>query len=404
MDDLFGFETAKHFTVTEINRYIRDKFQRDSTLSSLWIQGEISNFRPHYSGHLYFTLKDSTGTLKCVMFKSAATRMRFRLENGMRVLAYGNISVFERDGVYQLYCEQITQEGLGDLYTAFEQLKRRLEAEGLFTDARKKPLPQIPGAVCVVTSPTGSVIKDIFNVALRRFPNATIRVVPVQVQGTSAAGQIADAIDRINVGSWGDLIIVARGGGSLEDLWAFNEEVVARAISRSQIPVVSAVGHETDFTICDFVADLRAPTPSAAAELAFPDISSLCEKVQYYDGILRSALKHTLTHKKYQLERCTRSAVFTKPLRRVEEEQMRLAGLESRLLTAMKQSAGQREAQLALMCGKLDSLSPLAVLARGYALATAEQDGRVVRRTEDVATGERIYVRLQEGQLHCEVL
>jgi exodeoxyribonuclease VII large subunit len=240
-------------------------FKRDAALSDIWVKGEVSNFRPHYSGHMYFTLKDESSAIRCVMFRSAASRMRFMLENGMKAIVFGSVSVFERDGQYQLYCEEIRSDGVGDLYIAFEQMKARLEAEGLFEAARKRPLPLIPRAVCVLTSPTGSVVHDIINVATRRFPKAVIKVFPVKVQGEGAAGQVARAVEIVNARQLADVIIVARGGGSIEELWPFNEEVVARAVAASGVPVISAVGHETDFTICDFAADVRAPTPSAAA-------------------------------------------------------------------------------------------------------------------------------------------
>ena len=393
----------KQFTVSEINRYINEKLKYDLVLMDLWIKGEISNFRPHYSGHLYFTLKDSSSTLKCVMFKGAASKLRFAIENGMKVLIRGSISVFERDGQYQLYCEEIKNDGVGDLYLAYEQLKKKLEEQGLFDAALKKTIPMIPGSVCVITSPTGSVVKDIINVSLRRFPKANIKIFPVQVQGETAAPQIAKAIRKVNALSIADLIIVGRGGGSIEDLWAFNEEIVARAIFDSTIPIISAVGHETDFTICDFVADLRAPTPSAAAELAFPDMDALLERIFHSHSRLKSAFLNNVERKKRQLDRCTNSTVFTKPLFRLEHERMRLNGVENRLFAAVQLMEKHHSSKLALLSAKLDSLSPLKVLARGYAIVSEAKTGKIVHKIADVSEGDPVKIRLSEGSLECTV-
>ena len=390
-------------SVTELNRYINSMFKRDATLSDIWVKGEISNFRPHYSGHLYFTLKDESSAIRCVMFRSAASRMRFALENGMKALILGSVSVFERDGQYQLYCEEIRGDGVGDLYVAFERLKRSLESEGLFDASRKKPLPMIPRAVCVLTSPTGSVVHDIINVATRRFPKAVVKIFPVKVQGEGAAAQVARAIRIVNERRLADAIIVARGGGSIEELWAFNEEAVARAVAASGIPVISAVGHETDFTICDFAADVRAPTPSAAAEIAFPDAGALAAGLESSSRLLRGALMKRLERSRARLRRCEGSYVFKKPLDGVGARRMRLAMIEDRLAAAMRSAVGQDRARVAILASRLDALSPLAVLARGYAVVADASTGRVLRRAADAHVGQAVNVRLSEGSLACEV-
>jgi exodeoxyribonuclease VII large subunit len=376
----------------------------DPVLENVWVKGEISNYRPHYSGHMYFSLKDAGAAIRCVMFRSAASKLRFAAENGMKVIVGGNISVFERDGQYQLYCEEIISDGLGDLHVAFEQLKNKLEAEGLFAQARKKPIPSMPKSVCLVTSPTGSVVRDMLNVALRRFPKAHIKIYPVQVQGESAAPQIARAIRAVNELALADLIIVARGGGSLEDLWAFNEEMTARAVGESAVPVISAVGHETDFTICDFAADLRAPTPSAAAELAFPDLFAVGERLRQYEARLKSALLKKAERGRGRLERCLASVVFTKPLDRTEYARMRVNSAGDKLVDAMRRAASNNKSEVAALAGRLNALSPLAVLSRGYAVVTAQKSGDVVKRAASVQVGELVRVRLQEGQLVCEAI
>ncbi|MDR1062169.1 MAG: exodeoxyribonuclease VII large subunit [Clostridiales bacterium] len=397
-------QTFRPYTVSEINRHINALMKSDPFLAGVWVKGEISNYRPHYSGHMYFTLKDSGAAIKCVMFRSAASRLRFGVENGMSVIIGGAVSVFERDGQYQLYCEDIVSDGLGGLYVAYEQMKNRLEAEGLFDASRKKPIPAMPKAVCLVTSPTGSVVRDMLNVALRRFPGACIKLFPVQVQGAAAAPQIARAIGAINGQGLADLIIVARGGGSLEDLWPFNEEATARAVSESAIPVISAVGHETDFTICDFVADLRAPTPSAAAELAFPDIGVICERLDQYGRRLKSALLKKAERSRGRLGRCLASAAFAKPLNRVELCRMRAHAAEEKLAAAIRRSLEKNKAATAVLAGKLNALSPLAVLSRGYAVVTEPKSGDVLKDAARVRIGDQVRIQLRDGRLLCEAL
>ena len=392
------------FTVSEINKYINGLMKSDSRLRDVLVSGEVSNFRPHYSGHLYFTLKDNSCSLRCVMFKSAASRLRFALENGQNIIASGNISVFERDGQYQLYCESIRSDGIGDLYIAFEQMKKRLSEAGLFDQARKKPLPLYPRAVCVITSPTGSVIRDIINVSIRRFPMAVIKLFPVQVQGAGAAPQIVRAIGMINANKLADVIIVARGGGSIEDLWAFNEESIAQAINDSSIPIVSAVGHETDFTICEFAADLRAPTPSAAAELVFPEAAVLSKQIDQQAAQLKHLLSTKIELAKRRLERCLSSSVFTKPTLRIEYARMRLNSAEEKLIGVMRSTNEINFSRIAVLSAKLNALSPLLTLARGYAAITDYLSGAIIKSANETAVGQCVVARLYDGALRCEVL
>ncbi|MCL2057476.1 MAG: exodeoxyribonuclease VII large subunit [Oscillospiraceae bacterium] len=399
-----GARQARGYTVSEINRYINNLMKASPELLDVSVSGEVSNFRPHYSGHLYFTLKDSACSLRCVMFRGAASRLRFKLENGQNIVARGSISVFERDGQYQLYCEDIRTDGVGDLYIAYEQLKLKLSEEGLFDQQRKKALPLLPGSVCVITSPTGAVIRDIVNVTSRRFPRAVLKLLPVQVQGALAAPQIARAIGLVNEQGLADVIIVARGGGSIEDLWAFNEEAVARAIAGSAVPVVSAVGHETDFTICDFVSDLRAPTPSAAAELVFPEAAALWGRVDQCGKLLRYALQKKSEQAKRRLLRCMSSRVFARPTFMVDDARMRLNGAEEKLMGAVGAVGARNAAKVALLSARLDALSPLSTLARGYAVATGVPGGETIKSIADVVVGQHIAVRVRDGALECRVV
>ena len=398
-----GGKPERCYTVSEINRYINDSMKSDPLLQDVFINGEVSNYRPHYSGHLYFTLKDGSCALRCVMFRNAASKLRFQLENGQSVIIRGSVSVYERDGQYQLYCDEIHADGVGDLYTAFEQMKRKLSDEGLFDQSAKKPLPYFPRNVCVLTSPTGSVVRDIINVATRRFPMVAIKIFPVQVQGFAAAAQVARAIELVNSRKLADVIIVARGGGSLEDLWAFNEEVIARAIAASNIPIVSAVGHETDFTICDFVSDLRAPTPSAAAELVFPEAAAIWRRVEQNEKLLGYALQKKCEQAKRRLDVCMSGRVFTKPGFRVDYARIRVNAIEERLIGAMRTLGDRNAAKVALLSARLSALSPLSTLARGYAIVSDTTGGIMIKNAEAVIIGQHIDVRLQDGVLRCEV-
>lgn len=307
-------------TITELNKYMKDKIAGDEFLQNVYVKGEISNFKNHYTGHMYFTLKDENSLIKCIMFKSFAERLKFAPKDGMKVVVFGTVAIYERDGVYQIYVKAMKEDGLGDLYTAYNELKEKLEKEGLFDIKHKKKIPFMPKTIGVLTSKTGSVIRDIINVSTRRNPNIYIRLYPVPVQGEGAGEKIAHAIQVMNEKKLADVIIVARGGGSLEDLWPFNEECVARAIFESELPVISAVGHETDFTIADFVSDLRAPTPSAAAELAVPEINKIEEMISNYQNRYRLALKKKVDYMKLQFEKCMQSRCFKEPLEKINEK------------------------------------------------------------------------------------
>ncbi|MCL2508022.1 MAG: exodeoxyribonuclease VII large subunit [Oscillospiraceae bacterium] len=389
-------------TVTQLNTYVKSIIEGDPNLGNVFVVGEISNFTNHYrTGHYYMTLKDEGAAVKAVMFKTSNARLRFTPENGMSVVARGRVSVFERDGQYQLYIDDMQPDGIGALSLAFEQLKSRLAEEGLFDAARKKELPPYPGRIGVITSPTGAAVRDIITVLGRRFPLAEVVFCPVQVQGPAAAGQIAAAVGRFNRGRLADVIIVGRGGGSLEELWAFNEEIVARAVAASEIPVISAVGHETDYTICDFAADLRAPTPSAAAELAAPDWR---EQAAYLSGIrfvLEKALSDMITGGKTRLRLLSSSAGLTSHAVLFGNYRQMLDKYMDRLVRQADGCIAQGRSRLVLYGGKLDALSPLKVLSRGYAIAS--MDGAVVGSVEHISAGDRLAVRVSDGTLKCAV-
>ncbi len=390
-------------TVGQINTYIKSIIDGDPNLNYIFVVGEISNFTNHYrTGHYYFTLKDETSAIKAVMFRSSAQRIKFVPENGMRVILRGRVSVFERDGQYQLYVDDMQPDGAGALNLAFEQLKAKLEAQGLFDASRKKPIPEIPERVGVITSPTGAAVRDILNVLGRRFPLAKVVFCPVQVQGVSAAPQIAQAIDLFNRYDAADVLIVGRGGGSIEDLWAFNEEQVALAVSRSNIPVISAVGHETDFTICDFVADLRAPTPSAAAELAVPDWA---EQRAYVSGLMlhaSSLIRQNLVEQKAMVNTLSQSRVLKNPLETVEIGRQALDSLLNRLLFAQKSNFNSSASRFAEACAKLDALSPLKVLSRGY--AAVYSGGKITDSAAKTDMTKNISVRFADGEIECKPL
>lgn len=390
-------------TVSSVNRYIKEIISRDMILSNLWVKGEVSNFKNHSSGHMYFTLKDANSLIKCVMFKTQNTFLKFMPENGMKVIIRGYISVYERDGQYQLYVEEMINDGVGNLHIAFEQLKKRLSEEGIFESCYKKPIPFMPSSIGVVTSSTGSVIRDIINVLDRRFYNACIKVYPVKVQGLGAAKEISRAIDTLNSLNCVDVIIIARGGGSIEELWPFNEELVARSIFKSKIPVISAVGHETDYTICDFVADVRAPTPSAAAEIVMPEKRQLVNRLIELDIRFRSAVLRNAKIKRKRLEELKNSAVFRQPYDRVYQERMKLDILCKDLKRAFLVKQERSEAKLKFLIGKLDALSPLTILARGYSIVKSADDKHIVKSVKDVTKGEEIEVNLSDGNIECTV-
>ena len=389
-------------TVTELNQYIKDLIDINPPLSDVYIKGEISNFKAHSSGHFYFTLKDEGSALKSVMFRASAQRMEFLPENGMKVIAHGRISAFVRDGAYQLYADSMEPDGVGALYIAFEQLKRKLEAEGLFAESRKKPLPKIPSVVGIVTSPTGAAVRDIINICKRRFPYAKLVLYPALVQGTDAPASVASGIEYFNRTNSADVLIVGRGGGSMEDLWAFNSEIVARAAAASHIPLISAVGHETDFTICDFVADRRAPTPSAAAEIAVPDTGELKQKFLNVISRERAVLERTLEGYRQRLLRSSTSRVLTSPIHTVEDRRMTVLSIARRMEPAIRRETEKRQAQLAAASGKLSALNPMAVLQRGFS-ATYSSSGALMKSVADIAVDDEIVVFLADGSADAVV-
>lgn len=392
----------KALSVTELNKYIKDKIATDELLNNVLIKGEISNFKHHYTGHMYFTLKDDNSLIKCIMFKSYTTNLKFVPKDGMEVLAFGTISVFERDGVYQLYCKAMQEDGLGSLYKAYEELKDKLEKEGLFDERYKKQLPKMPKVIGVLTSNTGSVIKDIINVSTRRNPNVYIKLYPVPVQGEGAGEKIAEAIKIMNDQKLADVLILARGGGSLEDLWPFNEEVVARAIHKSELPIVSAVGHETDFSISDFVADLRAPTPSAAAELVVPNIAEIGQKLDVYNLRLKNALKKKIDIMKMRYEKCMKSRIYTDPLRNINDQYLKLDIIIKNMTNSVLTKLQKSKTEAATNITKLDTLSPLKTLSRGYSIV--QKDDKVIKSSKDLKQDDIISIRLQDGAKDAKII
>ncbi len=389
-------------SVTDLNKYIKNKITDDEYLNNILIKGEISNYKHHYTGHLYFTLKDENSLIKCIMFKSYAQKLQFEPKDGMKVYIFGEVSVFERDGIYQVYAKAMEEDGLGDLYTKYQKLKTDLEERGLFKEEHKKKIPMMPKTIGVLTSQTGSVIKDIINVSTRRNPNVYIRLLPVPVQGEGAAEKIAKGIEYMNENKLADVLILARGGGSLEDLWPFNEEIVAQSIYNSEIPIISAVGHETDFSISDFVADLRAPTPSAAAELAVPNIYDIKQKINVYQNRLKMALTKKLEIIKLRYEKCMSSMVFKDPLKRINENYIKIDMCIKQLeknINAIKEENKKKYIELV---SKLDTLSPLKTLLRGYSIV--EKNGKVVKKVEDLNTGDEISIRLENGKKKAKIM
>ncbi len=383
-------------TVTQLNSYIKDKIANDEFLNTVYIKGEISNYKHHYTGHLYFTLKDENSLIKCIMFKTYTSHLNFEPKDGMKVLILGTVSVFERDGVYQIYCKAMQEDGLGSLYTAYEKLKESLEKEGLFNKEYKKSIPTMPKTIGVLTSQTGSVIRDIINVSTRRNPNVHIKLLPVPVQGEGAGIKIADAIQFMNDKKIADIIILARGGGSLEDLWPFNEEVVARAIFHSEIPIISAVGHETDFTIADFVADLRAPTPSAAAELAVPDVAKIKTDIEKYRNRLKIALMKKLEFMKLRYEKCMTSRVFKNPYENIQNNYLKIDGYIKSMQSGITNRYKDSKSQFMNIISKLDSLSPLKTLARGYAIT--QKEGKIIKSVQELNKEDNIEITFIDGK------
>lgn len=389
------------YSVSQVNGYLKELVDGDPLLRGLLVRGEVSNYKCYPSGHHYFSLKDEQGSIRCVMFRGDAARLRFKPVNGLSVIAYGRVSVYPRDGQYQLYCTQLMEDGRGALDRAFEELKKKLEAQGLFDPAKKQPLPAYPRRIALVTSPAGAAVRDMIRILRQRWPLTEVLVVPVRVQGEGAAEEIAAAIHQVNNRDDIDLIITGRGGGSREDLWAFNEEPVAWAIALSNIPVISAVGHEPDVTISDYVADLRASTPSNAAELAVPDQQQERQRLEGLTLRLRQAMEVQLDRDRKELRRLEQSRVLRNPVAVVDDQRMRLDGVQRRLAMALERTLRRGRVELAGLAGRVDAMSPLKVLSRGYAIAKAE--GRAVTTVEQVQPGQTMDVLVADGVYHCRV-
>lgn len=392
----------KVLSITQINEYIRSRLDADPLLGNVAVCGEISNYKVYPSGHHYFTLKDEGGALKCVMFKGSALRLRFRPENGMKVIAMGKISVYPRDGAYQLYVAAMAMDGIGDLHAAFEQLKAKLAAQGLFDPAHKKPIPKYPGRIGIVTSSAGAAVHDMLRILKKRYPLAHVYLLPVRVQGVEAPAEIVGAIRYANYYKLADLLIVGRGGGSIEDLWAFNDEHVAHAIYESEIPVISAVGHEPDVTISDYVADLRAATPSNAAELAVPDQDALRQTLDSMASSMATILKRQVSGAAQHLRALAASPALRSPTGYLEQKAKNVQLLKNRLMAAQVQSVERKQRRYVELTAKLDAMSPLKVLTRGYAMAQTET-GDVIRSIEQVSSGDRICVNVSDGTISAVV-
>lgn len=389
-------------SVNQVNEYIRASMDRDPLLNSVAVRGEISNYKVYPSGHHYFTLKDESASLRCVMFKGNAMRMRFHPENGMQIIALGKISVYPRDGAYQLYCNALALDGVGDLHAAFEQLKAKLAAQGLFDPAHKKPIPQYPQTIGIVTSAAGAAVHDMLRILRKRYPVAKVRLLPVRVQGAEAPGEIASAIYYANAWELADLLIVGRGGGSIEDLWAFNDELVAKAIYDSEIPVISAVGHEPDVTISDYVADLRAATPSNAAELAVPDQDVLKQTLDSAYTRMLTVFKRQLTSAQRQLALLSANPCLKNPAQYVDLRRQTARHLSDRLLAGYERTISTKKQRFISMTAKLDAMSPLKVLTRGYSMTT-DKDGTVISSVHQTAIDQEIHVNLSDGTVSAVV-
>lgn len=396
-------EDKKVLSVTQLNRYIKQLIDKNPVLSDVYVSGEISNCKLHSSGHIYMSLKDEGALVRAVMFRSAAQKLVFKPENGMKVIAAGRISVFERDGQYQLYIDRLTPEGEGSLYLAFEQLKKKLSGEGLFDEARKRKIKRMPMRIGVITSPTGAALRDVINILGRRFPMCEVLVYPALVQGPQAPATLIAGINYLNGHELCDTIIIGRGGGSIEELWAFNDEGLARAVASSRIPVISAVGHETDFTICDFAADLRAPTPSAAAELSVPNFDDIYNYLNKAKSTMSAALTAKVNFQKNTFERLSGSAVFKYPERSFQDRMLELSRFDEKMERALSEAVKSRVYAHDALTKKLHALDPMAVLERGYSVTTAS-DGRVIKSADDVRAGDDITVRLNSANIEARAV
>ena len=395
-------EQKRIFSVSEINKYIKMLFDGDELLNSISIRGEITNFKAHYTGHYYFTLKDESSTIKCVMFKGYAQFVKFKPADGMKVVINGQISAFERDGVYQIYCKSMSPEGLGDLYLAYEQLKEKLSKEGLFDISKKKKIPFLPQRVGVITSRTGAVIRDIINVSTRRYPNVNILIYPAAVQGVNVASTVIEGLKVFNELNNVDVIIIARGGGSFEDLFGFNDENLARAIYASKIPVVSAVGHETDFTICDFVSDLRAPTPSAAAELVYPEYTEIVSRIEKDKNRTIIAMKNYIERKRQYVERLKAAKLEKVPLDQVNKYRLAIDSMMTKSEATLKYMIEKYRTRCVKSIAKIDTLSPLKTLTRGYSVVE-DEDGKVIKSVNDVSSNQKIKITVTDGKVSAIV-
>lgn len=390
-------------SVSQLNNYLKGKFEADPLLSGVCVCGEISNYKLYPSGHHYFTLKDAESSLRCVMFKGNAFSLHFRPENGMSVICIGRVSVYPRDGAYQLYCTKMTPYGVGDLAAAYEQLKAKLAAEGLFDTAHKKPIPPYPHRIAIITSSAGAAVHDMLRIIGKRYPLSEVFLLPVRVQGVEAPPEIAEAIRYVNKWKIADIIITGRGGGSLEDLWAFNDERVARAIYSSEIPVISAVGHEPDVTISDFVADLRAATPSNAAELVTPDQNELRTALSDSRSTMLYFLQEKLKSYRHELSRIANAAVFRLPQNMLQEKRLRIDMLSQKLCAKTETTVSSSRKTLVRLAAGLDAMSPLRVLGRGYSIVSAS-DGTPVTSAHDLKSGDRITVRLKDGAADAQII
>ncbi len=394
--------TEQVLTISQINEYIRTLMDGDALLTGLAVKGEISNYKLYPSGHHYFTLKDESAALKCVMFKGNALRLRLRPENGMKVIAVGRIAVYPRDGAYQLYCTNLLLDGVGDLHAAFEQLKKKLAAQGLFDQSHKKPIPKYPATIGIITSSAGAAVHDMLRILRKRYPLTKVLLLPVRVQGSEAPGEIAAAIGYANYHRLADLLIVGRGGGSIEDLWAFNDEQVAHAIFKSQIPVISAVGHEPDVTIADYVADLRAATPSNGAELAVPDQDGLRQTLDTISANMVGLVGKQLKNARKQLSILSQSAVLQSPVQYFHQRRKKLELLRSRMIAGENNLIHRGKQRFVSAAAKLDAMSPLKVLTRGYTMAHAE-DGSLLRSVQQICVGDSISFQLSDGSISATV-
>ena len=388
-------------SVTQLNEYLKMLLDGDRVLSSVFVRGEISNFKLYSSGHAYFTLKDDAGQLKSVMFRSSFSRMAFLPEDGMRVIAHGRVSVYESSGQYQLYVDDMQPDGAGSLALRFEQLKRKLAAEGLFDESRKRPLPSMPRRIGVITSPSGAAVHDIINVLGRRFPAAEMILYPSEVQGTQAPAQLISGVEFFSMTGLVDVIILGRGGGSAEDLWAFNDEYLARAVASCSIPIISAVGHESDFTICDFVADRRAPTPSAAAEIAVPDMGEILRGLASVGAGLQTSMQKLIVQERRILNQITQSRVFSRPEQMLDGFRQRLDEGEAELTRAVEQTLLQKRQSTAALAGKLQALNPLSILSRGY--ATVSREGTTITCIKQINDKDTLDIRMADGSVRATV-